>query len=164
MGAIHHLGFDNNKERNVDVIYAPCYLDGNDGIFDKTYYDLIIGADATVFPSYYEPWGYTPLESIAFGVPTITTTLSGFGQWISGENKNGFENSGVAVIRRTDSNYHEVVTEISDKLLEIAYNSEIKRTEYSQAARTVADTAAWSNFIKYYIEAYEIALKNVSKK
>lgn len=164
VGAIHRLGFDNNKERNVDVIYAPCYLDGNDGIFDKTYYDLIIGADATVFPSYYEPWGYTPLESIAFGVPTITTTLSGFGQWISGENKNGFENSGVTVIRRTDSNYHEVVTEISDKLLEIAYNSEIKRTEYSQAARTVADTAAWSNFIKYYTEAYEIALKNVSKK
>ena len=54
-------------------------MDGKDGIFNMTYYDLLIGMDATVYPSYYEPWGYTPLESIAFGIPTVTTDLAGFG-------------------------------------------------------------------------------------
>ncbi|MFQ9022788.1 MAG: glycosyltransferase [Parabacteroides merdae] len=55
----------------LKIIFVPCYLDGRDGILNKPYYDLLIGMDATVYPSYYEPWGYTPLESIAFGIPTI---------------------------------------------------------------------------------------------
>ena len=62
----------------VRVIFVPTYLNGTDGIFDKTYYELLAGMDVTVFASYYEPWGYTPLESVAFSVPTITTTLAGF--------------------------------------------------------------------------------------
>jgi glycogen phosphorylase/synthase len=66
----------------VNVIFAPCYLNGNDGIFNMPYYDLLIGMDITVFPSYYEPWGYTPMESIAFRVPTITSNLTGYGLWI----------------------------------------------------------------------------------
>ena len=66
----------------VHVIFVPSYLDDRDGIFDKSYYELLVGMDLTLFPSYYEPWGYTPLESIAFSVPTVTTTLAGFGLWI----------------------------------------------------------------------------------
>ncbi|WP_302314877.1 glycosyltransferase, partial [uncultured Muribaculum sp.] len=95
---IRGIGFANAKADNVKVIYVPCYLNGSDGIFDKTYYDLLIGMDATVFPSYYEPWGYTPLESIAFGVPTITTTLSGFGQWILSTEDATFSECGVNVV------------------------------------------------------------------
>ncbi|MDR0766528.1 MAG: glycogen/starch synthase, partial [Odoribacteraceae bacterium] len=69
----------NGANDRVKVIFCPCYLSGNDGIFNLSYYDLLVGMDLTVFPSYYEPWGYTPLESLAFKVPTITTTLAGFG-------------------------------------------------------------------------------------
>ena len=68
----------NSKEK---VIFVPTYLNKADGIFGKDYYELLVGMDMTVFPSYYEPWGYTPLESVAFSVPTITTTLAGFGLW-----------------------------------------------------------------------------------
>ena len=164
VNGIHNHGFDNALDKDVDVIYVPCYLDGKDGIFDKTYYDLLIGADATVFASYYEPWGYTPLESIAFGVPTITTTLSGFGQWILHEEENDLSKSGVAVIKRNDSNYGEVVTNIADTLLGIAYASQPTRNEYSTAARTVASHAAWSNFISHYADAYEIALKSAAQR
>ena len=64
-------------------MYIPCYLDGHDGIIDISYYELMPAIDLTMFPSYYEPWGYTPLESIAFGVPTVTTDKAGFGQWVS---------------------------------------------------------------------------------
>ncbi|MDE6490415.1 MAG: glycogen/starch synthase, partial [Muribaculaceae bacterium] len=120
IGAIHRLGMTNDIESNVKVIYVPCYLDGADGIFDMSYYSLLAGMDATVFPSYYEPWGYTPMESVAFGVPTVTTTLSGFGQWILGNFDNNFEACGVNVIARGDSNYHNVVEAIASDLLRLS--------------------------------------------
>ena len=66
----------------VKVIYVPSYLDGSDGIVNISYYDLLPAFDLTLFPSYYEPWGYTPLESVAFGVPTVTDDKAGFGQWV----------------------------------------------------------------------------------
>jgi hypothetical protein len=113
---IHGIGFENDKDSRVTVIYVPCYLNGTDGIFNQSYYDLLIGMDATVFPSYYEPWGYTPLESVAFGVPTVTTTLSGFGQWILSSFKNDFDDCGVNVIARGDYNYNEVSEQIAQSL------------------------------------------------
>lgn len=84
----------------VSVVFVPYYLDGHDPLFGMTYYDLLIGMDVTVFPSYYEPWGYTPLESCAFHVPTITTSLAGFGAWAAQQK----EQYGVNVIERNDSN------------------------------------------------------------
>lgn len=74
------------------------------------YYELLVGMDATVFASYYEPWGYTPLESVAFSVPTITTSLAGFGLWVADHLP---QTQGVTVIRRTDDNDAEVIDEIA---------------------------------------------------
>ena len=87
-------------DSKVKVIFVPTYLNKADGIFNKDYYELLVGMDITVFPSYYEPWGYTPLESVAFSVPTITTTLAGFGLWVDKQR----EHLGVEVIRRDDYN------------------------------------------------------------
>ena len=99
----------------------PCYLDGNDGILNETYYDLIIGADLSVYPSYYEPWGYTPLESVAFKVPAITTDLAGFGLWVNSlKGHPGTLEDGVKVIHRTDYNYSEVADVIRDTITEFA--------------------------------------------
>lgn len=78
-----YLGMSNSAESKVKVIFVPCYLDGKDGILNLEYYDLVLGNDLSVYPSYYEPWGYTPLESVAFHVPTITTDLAGFGLWVN---------------------------------------------------------------------------------
>ena len=76
-----HLGIMNAPTDKVKLIFIPCYLNGNDGIVNMSYYDVILGNDLCIYPSYYEPWGYTPLESIAFKVPCITTDLAGFGLW-----------------------------------------------------------------------------------
>jgi len=81
LNRIQAVGLNNSELDKVSIIFVPSYLNGDDGIFNVSYYDLLIGLDLTVFPSYYEPWGYTPLESVAFSVPTITTSLSGFGLW-----------------------------------------------------------------------------------
>lgn len=157
---IHGIGFANGKDSRVTVIYVPCYLNGTDGVFNQSYYDLLIGMDATVFPSYYEPWGYTPLESVAFGVPTVTTTLSGFGQWILSSFNNDFDDCGVKVIARGDFNYGEVVENIAQSLKYLVDCGSTQSSIISKSAMNTAASASWGNFIEYYLEAYEIALNN----
>lgn len=161
---IHQLGFGIDANDSMTVIYVPCYLNGTDGIYNASYYDLIIGADATVFPSYYEPWGYTPLESVAFGVPTITTSLSGFGQWILASSKPEFDVSGVNVIPRNDSNYGEVVDAIAQSLFSLVSSSSEERAAISKAAMNTASKAAWSHFIEWYNQAFDIALSKAKQR
>ncbi|MDE7459972.1 MAG: glycogen/starch synthase [Paramuribaculum sp.] len=155
---IHGIGFGNDADSRVNVIYVPCYLNGADGIFNSPYYDLLIGMDATVFPSYYEPWGYTPLESVAFGVPTVTTSLSGFGQWVLDTTDNQFDSCGVTVIGRGDDNYHETVDSIARALHFLNDCGEEEQQHISAAAMQTAGRAAWSYFMAYYVEAFEVAL------
>lgn len=166
LGRIRQLGFDktNAGTSKVQVVYVPCYLNGDDGILDMNYYDMLAGVDLTAFPSYYEPWGYTPLESVAFGVPTITTSLSGFGQWVLATGKNGFAESGVVVIPRTDSNYGEVVDQLAGNMLALSNASAELRAADSAAARETADKAEWNYFITYYIEAFRQALAAADKR
>lgn len=161
---IHELGFASaDYAGRVSVIYVPCYLNGSDGIFDMPYYDLLIGMDATVFPSYYEPWGYTPLESVAFGVPTVTTSLSGFGQWVRSTTENSFADCGVCVVNRTDSNYDSVVRDITDNLLALMALPSDRRAQISRAAMATAEQADWSRFIGRYLDAFDIALSRHGK-
>jgi glycosyltransferase involved in cell wall biosynthesis len=159
---IRSLGFQNDESSNTTVIYVPCYISKNDGIFNVDYYDLLIGFDATVFPSYYEPWGYTPLESIAFGIPTVTTSLSGFGSWINSSFKNSFSVCGVNVIDRNDSNYCDVCDNIVKSLVELRNNA--KADAFVAPSMKTANKAAWSNFIKFYDKAYAIASKKANKR
>lgn len=165
LNRIRQLGFQNQPSGSkVHVIYVPCYLTGNDGIFNMAYYDMLAGLDLTAFPSYYEPWGYTPLESVAFGVPTITTSLSGFGQWVLSSGKNGFEKSGVVVIPRNDSNYHDVVTSLANTMYDMSKAAPEIVVTASAAARETADKAEWNYFITYYVEAFRIALSAADKR
>lgn len=161
---MRYLDMQNQPENKVKVIFVPCYLDGKDGIFDKEYYDLLLGQDLSVYPSYYEPWGYTPLESVAFKVPTITTDLAGFGLWVRGfRNQHGI-NDGVEVIHRSDYNYFEVADGIAETISYFSSKSESEIKEIRKNAATVAEKALWKHFIQYYFEAYDIALRNAEKR
>ena len=158
---INALGFHNELQDKVIVIDVPCYLNGNDGILDMTYYDLLPGLDAAVFPSYYEPWGYTPLESAAFGVPTITTDLAGFGQWVLDTWGDDSDKTGVKVLHRTDSNYHDTVQAVASSLINLYMMDPAQARAVSKGARATSKAASWDNFIKYYDAAYEKALLEV---
>ena len=174
---LHNMGHDNvlnmmkfydmhnRLDDKVKVIFLPCYLDGNDGILNLTYYDVVLGNDLCIYPSYYEPWGYTPLESIAFKVPCITTDLAGFGLWANKEfGHSGEITDGVKVIHRTDYNYSEVADIIKDT---VSYYSSLD-TKQVDACRKHADAlskkALWSQFIKYYYQAYDIALRKATER
>ena len=154
----------NQKEDKVKLIFLPCYLTGNDGIFNMTYYDLVLGNDLCIYPSYYEPWGYTPLEAVAFKVPCITTDLAGFGLWANSV-KGGYSEltDGVKVIHRTDYNYSEVADAIKDTIADFSNMSPADVKKCRTAAENLSKKALWSEFIKYYEEAYDCALRKVQK-
>lgn len=160
LNMINFRGFRNSREDKVKMVFVPCYLNGRDGIFNKTYYDILCGLDLTVFPSYYEPWGYTPLESIAFSVPTITTNLTGFGNWAVKHCDEKGLSDGVAVVNRSDHNYLDVVKEIALTILEYSSMSSPERILISKRARALSEKALWSVFITEYEKAYSLALKS----
>lgn len=161
---ISHAGFTNQASEKLKIIFVPCYLDGRDGIFNKPYYDLLIGMDATVYPSYYEPWGYTPLESVAFGIPTVTTNLAGFGLWaeksVSGKNIS----EGVAVIERTDFNYFDVADAITASILSLVKKDKKEVEEIRKRCFKLAKQAEWSKFIVFYQKAFSDALETATKR
>ncbi len=155
----------NQPDDKVKVIFAPCYLDGSDGIFNMHYYDLLIGMDLTIYPSYYEPWGYTPLESAAFHVPCITTNLSGFGLWVNHLlGKEGELSDGVQVVRLTDYNWSEAVDVIKDALATYASCSPQEVKEIRRKAAGISEHALWKHFIRYYYQAYDFALHKAERR
>ncbi|MCA1746023.1 MAG: glycogen/starch synthase, partial [Bacteroidales bacterium] len=148
LNKIQEIHLNNEASEKVKLIFVPSYLNGDDGIFNIPYYDLLIGMDLTVFPSYYEPWGYTPQESIAFGIPTVTTTLAGFGIWASQFSKSVFD--GVAVITRNDSNREEAVRSIVSVIKTFAASEASKIAEASKKCFKLAAELEWDNLIKHY--------------
>ena len=156
-----HLGIANAPTDKVKLIFIPCYLNGDDGIVNMSYYDVVLGNDLCVYPSYYEPWGYTPLESIAFKVPCITTDLAGFGLWANQLKGKFCEiTDGVKVIHRTDNNYFEVADSIKQAIKEYAAMDK-KTVEKCRAnAQKLSKKALWREFIQAYKTAYDIAIKN----
>ena len=163
----------------MKVIFVPCYLDGADGIFNMHYYDLLLGLDLTVYPSYYEPWGYTPLESIAFRVPCVTTTLAGFGLWanemkadaalsnngrVEGGSECRLDMDGVEVIHRSDYNFDEVSERIAQEIIGFAALTPKEVEVARKAARTLAEKAQWKHFIRFYYQAYDIALRRAEAR
>ena len=152
----------NQLQDKVKVVYCPSYLLGNDGVFDLSYYELLTGIDLTVFPSYYEPWGYTPFESLCFGVPTVTTTLAGFGTWALTHFPN--ENLALRVLRRDDSNYQEVVTGVVSQIEKIARLSPTAYEALWEDAQQISRAALWDKFYAFYQKAYELTLNKLEPR
>lgn len=165
LGMLKYYNMWNQKEDKVKLIFLPCYLTGNDGVINMTYYDLVLGNDLCVYPSYYEPWGYTPLEAIAFKVPCITTDLAGFGLWANSV-KGAYSEltDGVKVIHRTDYNYSEVADAIKDTIAVFSVMSDEDVKKCRQNAEKLSKKALWSEFIKHYEEAYDIALRKCAER
>lgn len=165
LGMMNWLGMHNQKGEKVKLVFIPCYLTGDDGIVNLSYFDVILGNDLCVYPSYYEPWGYTPLEAVAFKVPCITTDLAGFGLWAHSEcdGKSTIDN-GVEVIHRTDYNYNDVANDIKQTVIKYANATKNKQTRMRNNARALSQKALWTHFIEYYYDAYDFALNKAEAR
>jgi len=165
LGMMKYYDMHNRKDEKVKVIFLPCYLDGNDGIVNLTYYDIVLGNDLCIYPSYYEPWGYTPLEAVAFKVPCITTDLAGFGLWANTVfGHPGTIDDGVKVIHRTDYNYSEVADIIKDTVAEYSGMTKKQVDACRKNADALSKKALWSEFIQYYYKAYDMALRKAEAR
>ncbi len=162
LNRIKRNGLTNSPDSKVKIIFVPAYLNGNDGVINMEYYKLLIGFDISVFPSYYEPWGYTPLESLAFHIPTITTSLTGFGLWITSK----VEDCGnaVLVIERNEENSVQVVDEMASALLKFSLTSPGQIKLIRQKAFEISGVALWKNLIPAYYTAFDIALQKAESR
>ncbi len=159
LNLIKQVGLHNEPDAPVKVLLVPCYLEGADGLFNMPYYDLLTASDLCLYPSYYEPWGYTPHEAVAFHIPCVTTDLSGFGQWVNQTlGHEGMLADGVLVIHRDDANWHEVCDNICQAIKDFAALTPTEHTALRRRAKALARKADWKHFAKHYLEAYQIAI------
>jgi phosphorylase/glycogen(starch) synthase len=154
---VRHNKFCNKAEGKVKLIFVPAFLDETDGIFNLNYYDILIGFDLTIFPSYYEPWGYTPLESLAFHVPTFTTSLSGFGMWI--KDNYGEKLTEVKALYRNEDNQQELVDNIARLIGEYVSKTPDEVKKIGERAFHLAGDFIWDNMIAYYRQSFSLALQ-----
>ncbi len=156
--ALKRGGLNNSSHDKVKVIYYPIYLTGADGLIDLSYYDAITGCHFGIFPSYYEPWGYTPLETGALGVTSLTTDLSGFGKYILKKHKGC---KGICVLKRQQISERRAITTLANIMYDFSKLNQEERIKRKLEAKQIADLADWKNMVKYYIEAHNLALKRL---
>lgn len=149
-----------NPARNIHVVFSDAYLNGSDGVFDLTYEQVLASCDLSIFPSFYEPWGYTPLESLVFSTPTITTDLSGFGNWITGNVKEDFSEA-VFVLKRREIEESKVIVELNDYLISVVkrHSDKERVAKIREKSLQIAYLADWKNFYPDYLESYDQAIK-----
>ena len=159
LNEIRANNINNLQSEKVKIIFIPSYLDGKDGLVNIPYFDFLTGFDLSIFPSYYEPWGYTPMESLAFGVPSITTSLAGFGRWMSSDEYD--IDKVLTVIERTDDNTEDVIQNIKSTIeIFLRYSLE-ERKEIRAKAMKLSSKVVWDRLIYNYLAAYKIAKTKV---
>ncbi len=155
---LHERGLVNNPDDKVKIVFMPAYLDGNDGLVDIPYEEFISGCHLGVFPSFYEPWGYTPLESVALAVPAVTTFTAGFGKHIS--EKTSQNHPGLYVLKRSLS-YPSTTQDLFAVFKEFVSLSSKQRSTLRLQAQQLSELADWNVLIKEYQTLYA---KVLSKK
>lgn len=158
------LGLNNAPENPVQFFFIPALLDGHDGFLNMTYYDVLSTCDLGVFPSWYEPWGYTPQESAALAVPTVTTDLSGFGNWVRNIPLDANHKQGIAVIPRRNTNYQDTVTALEEVMMSFATRSHEELNSCRKSVRIFSDHCSWKNFFPYYRKCYDLATERAVER
>lgn len=160
LNAFRQSGLNNEKDDKVKVVFYPIYLTGADGLLDLSYAESMEGSHLGVFPSFYEPWGYTPLESGALGVPSITTDLAGFGRYVCLKCQQK-KNPGVFVLKRMNRKEDEVVYDLADKMHYFANLPKEERIKNKIEAKRLSALADWELLVENYIKAHNLAVKKV---
>ena len=159
---LHRTQLLNNANDKVKVVYHPDFIVSTNPLFGLDYGQFVRGCHLGVFPSYYEPWGYTPLECMARGVPTVTSDLSGFGDYMM-QIMRDYEQWGVSVVNRKTQNYQESAEQLANMLFKFAQQSQRDRITQRNRVESIADTFDWSNLRGYYDTAHELAVMKKRK-
>ncbi len=162
MKMMKSLNFKNTKGSKLKIVFVPASIDGNDGIFNISYFDLLVGFDLTVYPYYYEPWGYSALESLAFSIPSITTSLSGIGQWIKMNKEHS--NNGVYIVDRMTKEDEETTNFIAGHITDFTSKTDKEIKAARNSAKEISEFVLWDKMIPNYFDAYKIALDKLEDR
>lgn len=160
LNLLREVSLVNQVADRVKVIYYPVYISGGDGLLNLDYEQVIMGSHFGIFPSSYEPWGYTPLETAALGVASLTTDMAGFGEFIGNieDKETRDELKGIYVLERYKKSEDEVIQKLADIMIDYAKLSREERVENKLRARRLSEYADWRELIQYYFDAHKKAL------
>jgi glycogen(starch) synthase len=148
----------NNKSDKVKIIYHPDFIVPTNPLWGIEYDQFTRGCNLGVFPSYYEPWGYTPLESIARGVPAVTSNLSGFGDFVN-QNIADPEEKGIIVVDKIKNTFHESAQQLATEMLKFVKQNRRERVEMRNKSEAASVNFDWDSLTKYYDKAYLLAIQ-----
>lgn len=146
----------NNRHDKVKVVYHPDFISTSNPLFKMDYNQFVRGCHLGIFPSMYEPWGYTPLECLASGLPSVTSNLAGFGDYVD-RNIQGHEKQGMFIIDRKSKDFHQAAEELANILFRFVQMTRRERIALRYQSEEASLHFDWSNLGKFYDVAYQMA-------
>jgi glycogen(starch) synthase len=160
---LRHRGLFNAAEDPVKIVFHPEFVTATSPLISLDYEQFVRGCHLGIFPSYYEPWGYTPMESVALGVPAITTDLSGFGAYVQGHVPN-HNKQGIVVVNRGCQHFDQTADDIADYLFGFAQLSRRERIELRNKVERLSEQFDWSHLVGRYDAAHQLALQRMAAR
>lgn len=155
---LRHRGLLNSVDDPVKVVFHPDFLTSTGPLISLDYTDFVRGCHMGVFPSYYEPWGYTPMEAVAMGIPAVTSDLSGFGAYVQRHIESA-ATEGIMVLGRRNRGFEESVADLSEYLFQFSLLNRRQRIELRNRVEKLSELFDWSAMIGHYHEAHDLALE-----
>ena len=159
---LRHKGMFNAADDPVKMVFHPEFVSVTAPTISLDYEQFVRGCHLGLFPSYYEPWGYTPMECIALGVPAATTDLSGFGAYVQ-RHVPDHDNRGILVLDRRARSFDQTCDALVDYLVAFCRLNRRQRIEMRNNVERLGELFDWSNLIKHYDEAHNLALERVAR-
>lgn len=158
LNQIRRVQLFNRSTDRVKIIFHPEFLNSNNPILPLDYDDFVRGCHMGIFPSYYEPWGYTPCECIVFGVPSITTNLSGFGCYMEEliENPNDY---GIYIVDRRTKGIDDSINQLTNHIYDFTRKTRRQRINQRNRTERLSDLLDWKRMGLEYVKARQLALR-----
>ena len=153
---LRHSNLINKADDKVKFVYHPDFISATNPLFGMEYGDFVRGCHLGIFPSYYEPWGYTPVECLASGVPAITSDLSGFGDYIKNV-PTGDEEHGMYIVDRTTKDFNSSAEDLANMMLRIVNSTRKERINMRNKSEDLSECFDWKNLYSEYEKAYIMA-------
>lgn len=157
---LRRLQLFNSPHDRVKIVFHPEFLSSHNPVLGMEYEDFVRGCHLGVFPSYYEPWGYTPAECTVMGIPSITTNLSGFGCFME-ENVENPEDYGIYIVDRRLKSVEESVQQLTDYFWHFCQKSRRQRINLRNRTERLSDLLDWKRMEVEYVKARQLALRRV---
>ncbi|KAL7882408.1 hypothetical protein SRHO_G00000660 [Serrasalmus rhombeus] len=154
---VRRIGLFNSRSDRVKIVFHPEFLSSTSPLLPMDYEEFIRGCHLGVFPSYYEPWGYTPGECTVMGIPSVTTNLSGFGCFME-EHISDPSAYGIYIVDRRFRSAEDSCNQLTQFMFSFCQQSRRQRIIQRNRTERLSDLLDWRYLARFYIHARHLAL------